>query len=43
MNERRRVAVVGLGHMGHGAVEALEMAPDMELAGVVSNVLRTNL
>ena len=33
--EKRRIAVVGFGHVGCGAVEALEVAPDLELAGVV--------
>lgn len=33
--EIRRIAVVGFGHVGCGVVEALEAAPDMELAGVV--------
>ena len=33
--EKKRIAVVGFGHVGCGAVEALEVAPDLELAGVV--------
>jgi len=31
----RRVAVVGYGHVGQAAVDAVEEAPDMELAGIV--------
>ncbi len=30
-----RVAVVGYGNIGHSAVEAIQSAPDMELAGIV--------
>ena len=34
-NEIKRVAVVGYGNIGKAAIEALSIAPDMELAGVV--------
>ncbi|MCL1860043.1 MAG: Gfo/Idh/MocA family oxidoreductase, partial [Proteobacteria bacterium] len=30
-----RIAVVGYGNIGHYAVEAVQAAPDMELAGIV--------
>ena len=35
MSEIKRVAVVGYGNIGKAAVEALSIAPDLELAGVV--------
>ena len=35
MSEKKRVAVVGYGNIGKACVEALSIAPDMELAGVV--------
>ncbi|MGE5654103.1 MAG: diaminopimelate dehydrogenase, partial [Bacillota bacterium] len=34
-SEKIRVAVVGLGHVGRGALDAIEMAHDMEIAGIV--------
>lgn len=34
-NERIRVAVVGLGNVGKGALDAIEIAADLELAGIV--------
>jgi diaminopimelate dehydrogenase len=33
--KKTRVAVVGLGNVGKGALDAIETAPDMELAGIV--------
>ena len=33
--EKIKVAVVGYGNVGHFALEALEAAPDMEIAGIV--------
>lgn len=33
--EKTRVAVVGLGNVGTGALDAIEAAPDLDLAGVV--------
>lgn len=35
MNKKIRVAVVGYGNIGHCVVEALEQAPDFEIAGIV--------
>lgn len=35
MQSRKRVAIVGLGNVGQAALEALLLAEDMELAGVV--------
>src|SRR5690606_9525096 len=35
MNRILRIAVVGYGNIGHSAVEAVQAAPDMELAGIV--------
>lgn len=34
-NPPLRIAVVGYGNIGHSAVEAVQAAPDMELAGIV--------
>ena len=36
MNEKIRVAVVGHGNIGSHAVDAINMAPDMELAGIIT-------
>lgn len=33
--EKIKVAVVGLGNVGRGALDAIEAAPDMEIAGIV--------
>ncbi|MGE5653280.1 MAG: diaminopimelate dehydrogenase [Bacillota bacterium] len=33
--DKIRVAVVGLGNVGRGALDAIEVAPDMEIAGIV--------
>ncbi len=35
MAEKKQIAVVGYGNIGRAAVEALSIAPDLELAGVV--------
>lgn len=35
MNKKIRAAVVGYGNIGHFTIQALEAAPDMEIAGVV--------
>ena len=35
MSQKKRIAVVGYGNIGKAAVEALSIAPDLELAGVV--------
>lgn len=35
MADKKRIAVVGYGNIGKAAVEALSIAPDLELAGVV--------
>ena len=37
-----RVAVVGYGNIGKSAIEALETAPDMEIAGIVRRAGREN-
>ena len=33
--EKKRVAIVGYGNVGKAALEALQAAPDLEVAGVV--------
>lgn len=38
-----KVAVVGYGNIGHGAVEAIQAAPDMALAGVVRRSVQGTL
>ena len=35
MNKKIRAAVVGYGNIGRFTIQALEEAPDMEIAGVV--------
>lgn len=35
MSQRARVAIVGYGNIGRAAVDAVQEAPDMELAGIV--------
>ncbi len=35
MSEKKRIAVVGYGNIGKAAIQALSIAPDMELAGLV--------
>lgn len=35
MNKKIKAAVVGYGNIGHYAIQALEAAPDFEIAGVV--------
>ena len=35
MTQKKRVAVIGYGNIGKASVEALSIAPDLELAGVV--------
>ena len=37
-----RIAVVGYGNIGRSAVEAVQAAPDMELAGVVRRAAATS-
>lgn len=35
MNEKTKVAIVGYGNIGRYAVDAVNQAPDLELAGIV--------
>ena len=36
MSDKKRVAIVGYGNIGKASIQALSIAPDMEIAGVVS-------
>jgi glyceraldehyde-3-phosphate dehydrogenase/erythrose-4-phosphate dehydrogenase len=33
--QKSRIAIVGFGHVGRGALEAIQESPDMEVAGIV--------